>query len=98
MEIGAYRCLKCLEVMSMQFKQANRTDSPSTMYEIVQGWAERTPDAPALVAMDCLPLTYGALAEVANRFQRSLSADTPPLSIPNVKIVFLWAYSFSCIT
>ncbi len=57
----------------MQPKEANLTDRPSTMYEVVQRWAERTPDAPALVAKDRLPLTYGALAKLGDRFQRSLN-------------------------
>jgi acyl-CoA synthetase (AMP-forming)/AMP-acid ligase II/thioesterase domain-containing protein/acyl carrier protein len=39
----------------------------------VQGWAERTPDAPALVAKDRLPLSYGALLELADQFRRTLN-------------------------
>lgn len=59
--------------MTIASAQANYSVRPVTMYEIVQGWSCQTPDAPALVAKDCLPLTYGALLELMNQFQQSVN-------------------------
>ncbi len=55
----------------MQSKKT--TNRPCTIYEVVQGWAECRPDAPVLVAKDSLPLTYGGLLELMDRFQRLLN-------------------------
>jgi acyl-CoA synthetase (AMP-forming)/AMP-acid ligase II/thioesterase domain-containing protein/acyl carrier protein len=46
---------------------------PGTIGETIRQWAERTPDAPAFIAEDRLPLTYGALAELMARFGRTLN-------------------------
>jgi acyl-CoA synthetase (AMP-forming)/AMP-acid ligase II/thioesterase domain-containing protein len=48
---------------------------PGTIGETIQRWAERTPDAPAFIAEDRLPLTYGALAELMARFGRTLNGS-----------------------
>ena len=38
-------------------------------------WADRKPNAPAFIAEDRSPLTYGALAELMVRFGRTLNAS-----------------------
>ncbi len=58
----------------MDFGDGYRPDQPATMFEIVRRWADRMPDAPALVELDREPLTYAALAEVAADFQCALAS------------------------
>lgn len=51
------------------------TDGAGTVFEAIRRWAERLPDAPALVAEGRPPMTYGALAAAAAEFQRALNAS-----------------------
>jgi acyl-CoA synthetase (AMP-forming)/AMP-acid ligase II/thioesterase domain-containing protein/acyl carrier protein len=46
---------------------------PGTICETVQLWADRRPDAPAFIAEDRSPLTYGGLSELMVRFGRTLN-------------------------
>ena len=50
------------------------TDGSGTIIEAIRRWADRQPDAPALVAEARPPTTYAALAAAAAQFQRSLNA------------------------
>ena len=48
---------------------------PATIGEAIEAWAQRTPDAPALLEPGREPLSYGALAELCRQFRSDLNAS-----------------------
>ena len=51
------------------------TDGAGTVFEAIRQWADRQPDAPALVAEGRPPTTFGALVTAAAQFRRALNAS-----------------------